>query len=102
MLRTAFILVVFFAFALSLPINDNAHHVHKALPSTWFHPDNHPVHALFKRAPGDGVTYPPVGSPGPFIPLSKTSGLFMIDYLRMVKRISFRRIPHIPASKFLG
>ncbi|GLB34544.1 putative polysaccharide deacetylase [Lyophyllum shimeji] len=34
------------------------------LPDTWYQPDDHPVHALFKRgAPGDGTNYPAVGSP---------------------------------------
>lgn len=32
---------------------------------TWYHPSDHPVHALFKRASEEnGTTYVPVGSPG--------------------------------------
>jgi len=44
--------------------HDHAHNVRRALPDTWHQPEDHPVHALFKRAPGtDGVAYPSVGSP---------------------------------------
>ena len=32
---------------------------------TWYHPPDHPVHALFGRAPNDSPqNYAPVGSPG--------------------------------------
>ena len=32
---------------------------------TWYHPSDHPVHALFKRDDAtDNTTYAPVGSPG--------------------------------------
>ncbi|TFK32917.1 chitin deacetylase [Crucibulum laeve] len=40
-----------------------SHQMSKRLPSTWYHADDHPAHALFKRATNDGVTYPTVGSP---------------------------------------
>ncbi|GLB33810.1 putative polysaccharide deacetylase [Lyophyllum shimeji] len=44
--------------------NDESHAVSSRLPDTWYQPDDHPVHALFKRgAPGDGTNYPAVGSP---------------------------------------
>lgn len=36
----------------------------RPLPASWYQPEDHPVHYLFKRAPGDGVSYPAVGSPG--------------------------------------
>ncbi|KAG2152243.1 carbohydrate esterase family 4 protein [Suillus cothurnatus] len=30
----------------------------------WYHEDDHPVHALFKRGPlGDGIVYPAIGTP---------------------------------------
>lgn len=43
-------------------------HVHpptlgKRLPSTWYQPEDHPVHKLFRRGTTDGATYPVVGSP---------------------------------------
>ncbi|KAH7914353.1 carbohydrate esterase family 4 protein [Hygrophoropsis aurantiaca] len=30
---------------------------------TWYQPDDHPAHALFKRGNTDGIAYAPVGSP---------------------------------------
>lgn len=39
----------------------------KLLPDTWYHPEDHPVYDLFRRAgPTDGATYPVVGSPRKF------------------------------------
>jgi len=35
------------------------------LLNSWYHEDNHPVHALFKRAAvGNAVSYAEVGTPG--------------------------------------
>lgn len=50
----------------------HSHGSHSALPGTWFHPPDHPVHALFRRQNGtdlstDGMNYPPVGSPSMFL-----------------------------------
>ncbi|KAJ7502621.1 carbohydrate esterase family 4 protein [Mycena galericulata] len=44
--------------------HDHSHSAAKRLPSTWYHPDDHPVHKLFKRgaAATDGATYATVGS----------------------------------------
>ncbi|KAJ7084618.1 carbohydrate esterase family 4 protein [Mycena belliarum] len=43
--------------------HDHSHGVAKRLPDAWYHPDDHPVHALFKRGGAtDGLTYPAVGS----------------------------------------
>ncbi|KAJ7114836.1 carbohydrate esterase family 4 protein [Mycena epipterygia] len=43
--------------------HDHSHNAAKRLPSTWYHPDDHPVHSLFKRgAATDGVTYAAIGS----------------------------------------
>lgn len=44
--------------------HDHSDEVGRALPGSWYHEPDHPVHALFKRAPGDGTTYAPVGTPG--------------------------------------
>ncbi|KAF8812434.1 glycoside hydrolase/deacetylase [Phlegmacium glaucopus] len=45
--------------------HDHSHNVRISLPSqTWYHPQDHPVHALFKRAAeANGTSYAPVGSP---------------------------------------
>jgi chitin deacetylase len=46
----------------------HAHEHRGALPETWYHTRDHPVHALFLRdrgdIPTDGHNYPKVGSPG--------------------------------------
>ncbi|CAL1700614.1 unnamed protein product [Somion occarium] len=54
--------------AATLPGNQHDCNSHsKRLPSaTWYQPDDHPVHQLFKRGPSagtDGVPYAQVGSP---------------------------------------
>ncbi|KAJ7064113.1 carbohydrate esterase family 4 protein [Mycena amicta] len=46
--------------------HSHSHNVARLLPGQWFHRDDHPVHALFKRGTGgstDGVEYAVVGSP---------------------------------------
>ena len=43
--------------------DDHAHEINQALPGTWYQDPDHPVHSLFKRAPGDGTDYPAVGTP---------------------------------------
>ncbi|KAG6887692.1 hypothetical protein C0995_013434 [Termitomyces sp. Mi166 len=43
---------------------DHDDSVEKRLPTAWYQPDDHPVHALFKRGPlTDGTNYPQVGTP---------------------------------------
>ncbi|KAJ7119121.1 hypothetical protein C8R44DRAFT_878626 [Mycena epipterygia] len=43
--------------------HSHSHSTAKRLPGTWYHREDHPVHALFKRgAATDGVAYAPVGS----------------------------------------
>ena len=44
--------------------HNHSHDVRQSLPSSWYQARDHPVHKLFKRAPGDGVNYAPVGTPG--------------------------------------
>lgn len=48
----------------AIPRNDNDNDVSQTPPNSWFHDDNHPAHALFRRqdAP-DTTTFPEVGSP---------------------------------------
>ncbi|PVG03568.1 glycoside hydrolase/deacetylase [Serendipita vermifera] len=41
--------------------SDHSHSRRGALPGNWFHKRDHPVHDLFKRAPGDPL--PTVGTP---------------------------------------
>ncbi|KAG5724345.1 Chitin deacetylase [Termitomyces sp. T112] len=60
---------LFFAFPLAhaarfrVP-HDHSHSVEKRLPTSWYQPEDHPVHALFKRdQPTDGTNYPQVGTP---------------------------------------
>jgi len=71
MLFTAFLLLLAIsriqAAVISVLPNDHAHEndvYDKPLPASWYQPEDHPVHYLFKRAPGDGIPYPAVGSPG--------------------------------------
>lgn len=49
----------------AIPRNDHDHdHVSQgALPSSWYHEDDHPVHALFRRQAAPSATFPEVGSP---------------------------------------
>jgi len=52
-----------FTKVFSLPYHDT-HATNRALPASrsWYQHPDHPVHALFKRADGDGNNYAPVGS----------------------------------------
>ncbi|KAF9485353.1 chitin deacetylase [Pholiota conissans] len=68
MLFQLILVASFLASTLAVPTphdsyDDHSHNVRKALPDTWYQPRDHPVHTLFKRAPGDGTNYPAVGSP---------------------------------------
>lgn len=61
-------IVAFIQFTNAIPaaahdFHDHSDNIEKRLPNTWHLPSDHPVHALFKRAPGD---YPQVGSPSKF------------------------------------
>lgn len=63
------LLLSFFSSLLTASILPaHAHKHHGALPDTWYHTRDHPVHALFRRSgnniPTDGHDYPPVGSAG--------------------------------------
>lgn len=52
-------------YGAAIPRNDNGHdHVLKrALPNSWFHGDDHPAHALFRRQSAATPSFPEVGSP---------------------------------------
>jgi chitin deacetylase len=49
----------------AIPRNDHDHdHVSQdTLPSTWFHEDDHPAHALFRRQATPSSSFPQVGDP---------------------------------------
>lgn len=64
----------------------HAHEHRRALPDTWYHARDHPVHALFRRdgnnIPTDGHMYPDVGSAGLFLirqPLRVLTDLFYLE-----------------------
>jgi len=65
-------ITLFLSFCSFLPgayiLPAHAHEHRGALPDTWYHTRDHPVHALFRRSniPTDGHDYPPVGSAGLF------------------------------------
>ncbi|KAG1754040.1 carbohydrate esterase family 4 protein [Suillus paluster] len=41
-----------------------SHTENKTSRNKWYHEDDHPLHALFKRGPvGDSITYPVIGTP---------------------------------------
>ncbi|KJA24474.1 carbohydrate esterase family 4 protein [Hypholoma sublateritium FD-334 SS-4] len=43
--------------------HDHIHEVRRSLPDSWYQPEGHPIHDLFKRDTDDGADYPAVGSP---------------------------------------
>lgn len=52
-------------YGAAIPRHDNDHdHVSRSsLPTAWFHNDDHPLHALFRRQSTASTTFPVVGSP---------------------------------------
>lgn len=52
-------------YGAAIPRNDNDHdHVSQgSLPTAWFHEDDHPAHALFRRQATPSTSFPEVGSP---------------------------------------
>jgi hypothetical protein len=54
----------------------------------WYHEDDHPVHALFKRGPlGDGIVYPAIGTPGEPLYLIFSTPAYSTRMFRMVRRL---------------
>ncbi|KAI0352932.1 glycoside hydrolase/deacetylase [Trametes cingulata] len=45
--------------------HDHEHTVHRRLPTAWYHPEDHPAYALFRRGAAltDGAVYAAVGTP---------------------------------------
>lgn len=67
-LARAFLLLLPLAssvYGAAIPRNDNDHdHVSReALPNSWYHADDHPAHALFRRQATPSSSFPQVGSP---------------------------------------
>jgi chitin deacetylase len=61
---SSFFLLLFALFPLAstasgIPVH--AHDFHSALPDTWFHPPDHPIHALFRRETQTGFDIPTTG-----------------------------------------
>jgi chitin deacetylase len=52
-------------YGVAIPRHDNDHdHVSQtSLPDSWYHDDDHPVHALFRRQATPSTAFPEVGSP---------------------------------------
>ncbi|KAF9451726.1 carbohydrate esterase family 4 protein [Macrolepiota fuliginosa MF-IS2] len=49
--------------AASGPVSEShSHPTKRKLAARWYHGNDHPVHALFRRGPTDGVAYAPIGS----------------------------------------
>ncbi|KAF7332210.1 Chitin deacetylase [Mycena kentingensis (nom. inval.)] len=92
--------------ALSLATLLTHRHEHSSprrLPDTWFQPDEHPAHALFKRAPAtDGATYDQVGSStwSAAYPQSTPSADAMPSEWKdaLAAAVSAGKIPKIPSS----
>ncbi|KAI0743087.1 glycoside hydrolase/deacetylase [Daedaleopsis nitida] len=57
-----FLLVAALSSSASAHPHETAEVVNAALPGTWYHNTDHPVHALFKRG-DDGASYPAIGTP---------------------------------------
>lgn len=63
MMLLASLLLAAPVFAATVPVSDpHEHPVMTQLGTRWHHESDHPVHALFRRGPTDGVIYAPVGS----------------------------------------
>ncbi|KAF7314978.1 Carbohydrate esterase family 4 protein [Mycena indigotica] len=85
--------------------NHNHEHVSaRQLPGSWFHRDDHPVRALFRRADAtDGVAYPAVGSqewksayPSQWGPPAKIPDTWAAALKAAIER---KAIPDIPVAQ---
>ncbi|KAF9006673.1 hypothetical protein BDQ17DRAFT_1389452 [Cyathus striatus] len=107
---------MFFAFLLAaLPLvhaasvhsfnnaHDHAHEIQRRLPSkTWYHDEDHPVRALFKRGDTDGNDYPSVGSPAwsaPFPTMTPDSSALPQEWVDALNAaVSAGTVPDVPPS----
>lgn len=90
---------------LAAPLAFALHHhgpARRALPDSWYHPRDHPVHKLFRRGGTDGTTYPAVGTPEwsagfpPAEPDPKALPQAWLDALNAA--VAAGKIPNIPVS----
>jgi hypothetical protein len=73
------------------------------LHKMWYHEDNHPVHALFKRGPvDDGVPYSAIGTPGKPWSLPRFTSGNQHSVFRMVCRLPSRCCRHCVSPPGLG
>ncbi|KAF7295871.1 Carbohydrate esterase family 4 protein [Mycena chlorophos] len=85
--------------------HDHEHRAARQLPGSWYHPDDHPVHALFKRASADtdGVAYPTVGSTewyNAYPTEWATPTKYPAEWIAALnKTIAAGLIPNVPVSK---
>ncbi|KAG0709635.1 carbohydrate esterase family 4 protein [Suillus ampliporus] len=80
-----------------------SHTENKPLRNKWYHEDDHPLHALFKRGPvGDGITYDAVGTPqwsAGFPPINAdTTSLPQAWVDALNAAVKAGKIPDIPVS----
>lgn len=88
MSRLSAILLAASAVYASVAPAHESHTENKPLGKRWYHEDDHPVHALFKRGPvGDGIIYPAIGTPGKPLYLIFFTPAGLIRVLRMVRRL---------------
>ncbi|KAF7304031.1 Carbohydrate esterase family 4 protein [Mycena indigotica] len=78
------------------------HDVARALPGQWYHRDDHPVHALFRR---QGETFPAIGTPEwaagypPGPPAFPDTTKMPVEWLNALKDAVARgAIPNVPIS----
>ncbi|PPQ91816.1 hypothetical protein CVT25_000265 [Psilocybe cyanescens] len=80
--------------------HDHVHNVHRALPGSWYHDQDHPVHELFKRAPpGDGTTYADVAWSAGFPQSSPDPNALPAAWVSALNAaVAAGSIPNIPQS----
>lgn len=88
MSRLSAILLAASAVYASVAPAHESHTKSKPPGNSWYHEDDHPVHALFKRGPvGDGIIYPVVGTLGKLLYLVFFTPAGSTRMLRMVRRL---------------
>ncbi|KAH9482648.1 Chitin deacetylase [Psilocybe cubensis] len=81
---------------------NNIHLPFNSLSNDWFHDDDHPVHALFKRAPGEDIEFPSIGTPAwasGYPPGPPDPALLPVEWVRALEEaIAAGKIPDIPQT----
>lgn len=94
-----------FTHALAVPLqNDNHHHIQHNSDTAWYHPDEHPARALFRRqsGPNDGSSYVTVGSPqwvNAYPTTADTTRMPQAWVNALNAAVSAGTIPNIPPSR---